>query len=103
MAVTLDEHLLPLSEVPHLIPRPKGRQVHISTIYRWSTTGLRGVVLETLQTGATRATSREALGRFFAQLTAANQGAGAEGPGPRSSQKTDSVEKIERDLDEQGL
>jgi hypothetical protein len=44
-------------------------RTNISTLYRWSTIGCRGVVLETIQIGATRCTSREALERFFAALS----------------------------------
>jgi hypothetical protein len=50
------------------------RKTNISTIYRWSTVGCRGVVLETIQVGGTRCTSREALQRFFVRLSAAQCG-----------------------------
>ena len=42
---------------------------HVATIHRWASHGVRGVVLETLQVGGTRCTSREALQRFFERLS----------------------------------
>jgi hypothetical protein len=49
--------------------RRAGSRINVATLYRWSTIGCRGVVLETIQIGSTRCTSREALGRFFRALT----------------------------------
>jgi hypothetical protein len=43
--------------------------VHVSCFYRWTDSGCRGVILESLQVGATCCTSIEALARFFARLT----------------------------------
>jgi hypothetical protein len=64
------ESLLPLSQAADELPRRRrGKKTHISTLYRWATAGCRGVVLESLQFGATRCTSREALQRFFERLT----------------------------------
>jgi hypothetical protein len=64
------ETLISLSEAAKAVPRRrKGRKTHLSTIYRWATVGVRGVVLETLQCGGSRVTSREALQRFFERLS----------------------------------
>jgi hypothetical protein len=64
------ESILTLAQAAAELPRRRrGRKTNVSTLYRWSTTGCRGVVLETIQIGATRCTSREALSRFFAQLS----------------------------------
>jgi hypothetical protein len=57
-------------ELPH---RGRGRPIDITTFYRWSTHGCRGVVLETIQIGGSRCTSREALQRFFAKLSEQRQ------------------------------
>ena len=60
------ETLLTLSEAAKLLPaRRAGKKTHISCLYRWTKTGCRGVVLESLQVGGTRCTSKEALARFF--------------------------------------
>ena len=98
MSITITEQLLPLSDAARLVPRRNGRTAHFSSIYRWTTNGCHGVVLESLQCGATRCTSREALGRFFAALSAA---AGLREPttaGRRASEMP-----IEKKLDELGL
>jgi hypothetical protein len=55
--------------------RRRGRKTHVATLYRWAKTGCRGVVLETIQIGATKCTSREALERFFEKLTLLARGA----------------------------
>jgi len=73
MAIDIrNEELIRLSDVPSLknLPRREdGRRLHISTIYRWTTAGVRGVRLETVQVGGTRCTSEDALQRFFNELT----------------------------------
>ena len=65
------EGLQSLGQAADSLPRRReGRKTHVSTLFRWSTVGCRGVVLETLQVGGTRCTSREALQRFFERLSA---------------------------------
>ena len=66
------ESMISLSEAAKSLPRRRaGRKPNIATLYRWTTVGCRGVVLEFLQIGGTRCTSREAMQRFFDALTAA--------------------------------
>jgi hypothetical protein len=87
MIDSASETLISLADAAKELPRRRrGRKVHVSCLYRWSTVGCRGVVLESLQCGATRCTSRQALQRFFERLSAPIQ-AGAIGgeqsrPGP---------------------
>src|SRR5262249_51854892 len=70
MIDTTTETLIPLTQAAAELPRRRrGRKTNVSTLYRWSTAGCRGVVLETIQCGATRCTSREALARFFEGLS----------------------------------
>ena len=65
------ESVISLSEAAKSLPRRRaGKKPNIATLYRWTNVGCRGVVLEFLQIGATRCTSREALQRFFDALTA---------------------------------
>ena len=65
------EAILTLTQAADDLPRRRrGRKTHVSTLYRWATAGCRGVRLETIQVGATRCTSREALQRFFERLSA---------------------------------
>ena len=62
------EQLLPLSEVPRVLPpRPNGKPLHVSAVYRWAQRGRRGQRLETVKIGGTRYTSIEALQRFSRQ------------------------------------
>ncbi|MCX7424736.1 MAG: DUF1580 domain-containing protein [Planctomycetia bacterium] len=64
------ETLLSLTQAAKMLPaRRVGKRPHVSCLYRWSTAGCRGVVLETIQVGGTRCTSREALARFVRRLT----------------------------------
>lgn len=64
------ERTFPLSQASRKIPRRRsGKRVHTATLYRWAAVGCRGVILETLQLGGTKCTSREALQRFFERLS----------------------------------
>ena len=88
------EALIPLAQVPAVLPRlRRGRKVHRSSVYRWSTKGCRGVQLESLQCAATRCTSRAALQRFFERLSNVRQGT------PRQRQN----DKAARRLQELGI
>jgi hypothetical protein len=64
------EQIVTFSQAADELPRRRrGRKTHVSTFFRWSTAGCRGVVLETIQIGGTRCTSRQALQRFFERLS----------------------------------
>jgi hypothetical protein len=72
------ETLLPLSAAPSIpwMPRRRdGKPLNASTIYRWTTHGIRGHRLEYLQMGGVRITSHQALERFFARLGPADANA----------------------------
>jgi Protein of unknown function (DUF1580) len=99
------ETVFPLTEGPARLPRRRGgRRINVATLYRWSTRGLRGVVLETLQVGGTRCTSAQALQRFFDRLTTADRdaeraGDGASRPTPFHPRRRDdqaTVAELER-------
>ncbi len=65
------ENVVSLADAAKLLPaRRGGKRPHVSCVYRWTVSGCRGVVLESLQIGGTRCTSLEALSRFFVSLTA---------------------------------
>jgi hypothetical protein len=67
---TIDEKIITLAEAAAKLPKRRlGRNTHVSTLHRWATKGCRGMVLETIQIGGTRCTSREALQRFFERLS----------------------------------
>ena len=60
--------LVPLEEVPSLLPLRRGRKTHISTIFRWASRGVNGHVLQTVRMGGTKATTRQWLMEFFHAL-----------------------------------
>jgi hypothetical protein len=76
------ESIITLAQAADQLPkRRRGRKTHISTLYRWATAGCRGIVLETLQVGACRCTSLQALQRFFERLSASVHVGAVPGPG----------------------
>jgi Protein of unknown function (DUF1580) len=75
--------------------RRAGKKTNVSTLHRWATTGLRGVVLETLQAGGVKVTSLAALQRFFDALSA--------GSSSKGSTTQRSHEAVEAALDAEGI
>ncbi len=64
------EALISLADAAKSCPaRRGGKRPHLSCLYRWTVSGCKGIVLESIQIGGTRCTSREALARFFERLT----------------------------------
>ena len=60
MIDSTSETVISLAQAADELPRRRrGRKTHVSTLYRWATAGCRGVVLESIQIGATRCTSPE--------------------------------------------
>jgi len=96
------EDLLSLTQAARLLPaRRGGKQPHVSCLYRWTTAGCKGVVLESLQIGGTRCTSKEALARFFGRLT---QEASPEAETTRSvARRRRAAEAAERQLEREGI
>jgi hypothetical protein len=68
-----EEILLSLTEATKVLPHVKGKRPARSTLWRWCRKGLQGVHLEYVRVGRDIATSREALGRFFVALAAADR------------------------------
>lgn len=65
-----NETLISLAEAAALLPcGRKGRHPDVKTLYAWTKNGCRGVVLESVQIGGRRGTSREAVRRFVEALT----------------------------------
>jgi hypothetical protein len=102
IADRLDE-LIRLSQAAGELPRRRaGKKTSLQTLYRWSNPpGCRGVVLRTIQVGATRCTTRAWLAEFFERLTAARQGAEATTVTPASRRRE--VERAERELTALGI
>ena len=70
-----EETLIALNQVPKRVPpRANGKRVHISAVYRWTSRGVRGVILEAIKIGGTTYTSIEARQRFGDRLASGNPG-----------------------------
>lgn len=94
------ETLISLTEAAKSLPaRRGGKKPHTSCLYRWTTVGCKGVILESIQVGGTRCVSKESLARFFAALTIAT------GPSPStpSLSKAQALTGAERELDAAGI
>jgi len=97
----LGETLISLHEAARLLPaRRRGKRPHISCLYRWTTAGCRGVVLESVSVGNTRCTSREALARFIERLSRSGS------PPVRDKDQAThrrELKQIEKKLDAEGI
>ena len=70
MISVFDETIITLAQAAAILPRRRaGKKTAVQTLYRWAAKGHRGVQLEVVKVGATTCTSKQALQRFFNQLT----------------------------------
>jgi predicted transcriptional regulator len=70
MTINLSKRLYTLREAVNLFPKqPNGKPINLATLYRYTTTGLRGVILASVQAGNTRAVTEDAVAAFFEELT----------------------------------
>ena len=97
------EEIVPLAAAAKWLPSMRGKAPHVCTLYRWTKAGVKGVRLEIIKIGGTTCTSREALARFFQQLTY-----GDREPPPPSRFRTPAQRKRDqaraaRILDEAGI
>lgn len=95
------ETVISLTEATKHLPRRRaGKKPHVTCLYRWTTAGCRGVVLESIQVGGTRCTSVEAIQRFIERLTNGNAAA----PTVRTSRKREQqIDAAERRLAAVGI
>ena len=64
------EARIPLTALPKLLPaQGNGKKPHQSTVFRWATRGVRGVVLRTEKIGNTRFTREAWLREFIDRLS----------------------------------
>ena len=64
------ETIVSLTEAAQRLPsRRAGKRVNVSTLWRWATSGSKGIRLETVRIGASRYTSMEAIQRFSDALS----------------------------------
>ena len=90
-----------LVDVPDVLPRRNGKKIHVSTPHRWSTTGLRGVILSTFLIGGLRATTRQDLSNFFARV-AEIRNSGPESHG-KPAKSLRAAEEADRQLEREGF
>lgn len=74
-AVTLPEidELIPLRDVPAILPARAGRRINIATVHRWVQRGTAGVRLRTTSVGAMRCTTRAWIAEWTAAVAAARE------------------------------
>lgn len=75
-----------------------GGQLDIGTLHRWSTRGVRGVVLQTLRVGATTYTSVERILDFLARLNGPAQSSQS-----MSAQRDREIAAADDRLDQAGI
>jgi hypothetical protein len=99
------EEILSLTEAAKRLPiRRGGKRPHVSCLYRWTVTGCRGVVLESIAIGGTRCTSAEALQRFFDRLSSKSQTPVEPAPAGRThAQRSRANERAARELERLGV
>src|SRR6478752_3969008 len=98
------EAVLSLNNAARLLPaRSDGKKVHLSTTYRWTTIGCRGVILESIQIGGTRYTSKEALTRFFRKLSQTASSRDAEPAVEAQRRRQEAIERANMELDRAGF
>jgi hypothetical protein len=101
MIDTQTETVLTLAQAARWIPGRNGQGVHVSTTWRWTLRGIRGVLLETILIGGIRYTSQEALQRFFEATTAAADGTPV--PARTTKRREKAIEAAERELRSAGI
>jgi len=93
----LEEDLLTMPEAAALLPKRRGgAKVSLTSLWRWSTRGAKGVRLETVRVGSSVYTTRAALRRFIEARSTAAGGAVAQVPAPttRSRRAMRELEKL---------
>ena len=102
----LNEQVVSLSEATRHLPRRRaGRKPAVQTLYRWGSTGCRGIRLEVIQVGGTLCTSLEALQRFCDALSGAKAARGGSNSGEsgRCEGHSQSAEDVNRQLEAEGF
>ena len=70
MIDVMRESLISLEDARRLFPRRRGgKVVCFSTVWRWTTVGYHGSVLESVRVAGTTCTSRESIARFILAMS----------------------------------
>ena len=94
-----EDLILPREATRCFPPGPGGKRLHVCAIYRYMSVGVRGVVLESLNTPR-KCTSRQAVARFLNRLSNPAQTLTRSPPG---NTRVPTDRTIERELDRLGL
>jgi len=96
----LNEEVISPKEATRYYPRDNlGRKVHVSTVYRHATVGVRGILLESIRTPR-MCTSKEAIARFFQRLS---ERTNTDAPARPVVNQQRHEKQIEAELDRLGL
>jgi hypothetical protein len=90
------------TRLPCFRNRRGDRPINVSTLWRWATVGCRGIRLETILAGGSRATSLEAVERFFEALTV-QADPSAPTPPRHTAQRRKQIEAAEKRLARAGV
>ena len=103
--ISLEETFSLTDAAKNLPCRRAGKRPNVATLYRWAQIGCRGIRLETINIGATKCTSMEALQRFFDALTIQAESGRAPIPQPTkiSATRRKQIEAAERRLQQAGI
>jgi hypothetical protein len=91
------ETAIAVNKSPAQIP---GRP-HVSTVWRWVLTGVRGIKLETFVVGCQRFTTKQAIERFIAATTARANGEPLPTRTPRQRERA--IDAAEHELSKAGI
>jgi hypothetical protein len=89
------EELLTFAEAAKVLPQRRGgSKVAISTLWRWSRRGSRGVVLRTINVGGNVYTSREAIADFITARSAVDRAPQQPMPSTNSKRAMKELERM---------
>ncbi len=96
MAIDINrEDVVSLRDAASILPKLRqGKRIHVNTLYRWASRGIRGVRLEVVRIGRTLVTSREAIQRFVE---------GSSGTTGSRVTRSNDADRAEAELDAYGL
>ncbi len=94
------DELIRLRNVPDVLRNiVMGRKIHSSTVHRWASKGVRGIVLETVSVGGIKYTTKEAIRRFSKACSAPSV---TVKPSPTKT-RMKQISRAEHSLDEAGI
>lgn len=95
----LSEQLMSMAQAVRSLPmRTSGKRLHVGTLYRWASQGVKGTRLETVRIGEHRFTSAEALQRFVDRLTEAAELRAAQPLGTDGAHQLERERVLDREL-----